>query len=86
MAIGTGGSDRLVVTGASYNGHQGRLYVDGFDVNISTLYSVSATSTGQQVIAAQPNTSDWNDGYLALTAGVPDHRAISSGPETRQPS
>ena len=72
ITIGTGGSDRLVVTGAAYNGHQFRLYVDGFDVNTSALYSVYKTSTGKLVIAAQPNRSAWNDGFLALTAGVAD--------------
>jgi hypothetical protein len=72
VTIGTGGSDRLTVTGVSYNGHQNRLYVDGFDVNIGALYSVYKTSTGQLVIPAQPNNSAWNDGYLAVTASVND--------------
>ena len=72
ITIGTGGSDRLTATGAIYNGHQFRLYVDGFDVNIGALYSVYKTSTGQLLIAAQPNTSAWNDGYLALNAHVND--------------
>jgi hypothetical protein len=72
ITIGTGGSDRLTVTGASYNGHQNRLYVDGFDVNIGALYSVYKTSTGQLVIPAQPNNSAWDDGYLAVTASVND--------------
>ena len=72
ITIGTGGSDRLVVTGAVYNGHQFRLYVDGFDVNVSALYSVSVTSTGKVIIPAQPNRGASDDGFLALTAGVPD--------------
>ncbi len=72
ITIGTGGSDRLVVTSAAYNGHQSRLYVDGFDVNVSALYSVSVTSTGKLIIPAQANGSAWDDGYLALTGAVPD--------------
>ncbi len=72
ITIGTGSSDRLTVTGAAYNGHQNRLYVDGFDVNISALYSVYKTSTGSLVIPAQPNNSAWKDGYLAVTASVND--------------
>jgi hypothetical protein len=79
ITIGTGGSDRLTATGAVYNRHQGRLYVDGFDVNVSALYSVYKTSTGSLVIPAQPNNSTWptvggptKDGYLALAAYVND--------------
>ena len=56
----------------SYNRHQNRLYVYGYDVNTSALYSVYKTSTGQLVIAAQPNNSSWHDGILALTAAVAD--------------
>ena len=72
ITIGTGSSDRLTATGAVYNGHQFRLYVDGYDVNTSALYSVYKTSTGQLVIPAQPNNSAWHDGFLALTAYVAD--------------
>jgi hypothetical protein len=72
ITIGTGGSDRLTATGAIYSRHQNRLYVNGFDVNISALYAVYKTSTGQLVIPAQPNTSTWKDGYLALAAYVND--------------
>ena len=72
ITIGTGGSDRLVGTGALYQGHQFRLYVDAFDVNVSALYSVYKTSTGSLVIPAQPNNSAWNDGILALSAHVND--------------
>jgi hypothetical protein len=72
ITIGTGSSDRLTVTGVLYQGHQFRLYVNGFDVNISAQYSVYKTSTGQQVIPAQPNTSTWDDGILALSAHVND--------------
>ena len=72
IIIGTGSSDRPVVTGAIYQGHQSRLYVDGFDVNVSALYSVYATSTGKLLIPAQANGSTWDDGLLALTASVAD--------------
>jgi len=72
ITIGTGSSDRLLVTGTVYNGHQFRLYVDGFDANTSALYSVYKTSTGKLVIPAQPNNSAWHDGFLALTAYVAD--------------
>ena len=72
ITIGTGSSDQLLVTGTAYNGHQFRLYVDGFDVNTSALYSVYKTSTGKLVIPAQPNNSAWHDGFLALTASVAD--------------
>jgi Putative Ig domain len=72
ITIGTGSSDRLVATSALYQGHQFRLYVDGFDVNISAQYSVYKTSTGQLVIPAQANTSTWNDGILTLSAHVND--------------
>ena len=72
ITIGTGSSDRPVVTGVSYNGHQFRLYVDGYDVNISALYSVVLTSTGKVLIPAQANTSTWDDGLLALSANIND--------------
>ena len=72
ITIGAGSSDRLAAIGATYNRHQGRLYVDGFDVNTSALYSVSKTSTGQLVIPAQPNNSTWHDGILTLAAYVND--------------
>jgi len=67
ITIGTGTSDRLAVTGASFNGHLFRLTVSGFDVNISALYSVSVTSTGKVIIPPTPNNSTFNDGILVLT-------------------
>jgi hypothetical protein len=72
IAIGTGSSDRLTPIAASYSRHQNRLYVYAYDVNTSALYSVYKTSTGQLVIAAQPNNSSWHDGILALAAYVND--------------
>jgi hypothetical protein len=72
ITIGTGSSDRLTAIGASYSRHQNRLYVNGFDVNTSALYSVYKTSTGTLVIPAQPNTSTWHDGILTLAAYVID--------------
>jgi hypothetical protein len=59
--------------GAVYNGHQFRLYVDGSDVNVSALYSVSVTSTGKVLIPAAPNNnSTWDDGLLILSAHLND--------------
>lgn len=72
ITVGNGGSDRLVARAAAYNGHQFRLYVEGFDANISALYSVRVTSTGQVLIPAQPNTGAADDGSLALSAAVKD--------------
>jgi hypothetical protein len=72
ITIGTGSSDRLMAIGASYSRHQNRLYVNGFDVNTSALYSVYKTSTGTLVIPAQPNNSSWKDGILTLAAYVID--------------
>jgi hypothetical protein len=72
ITIGTGGSDRLVVTGAAYNGHLNRLSVSGFDVNIGALYSVFVTSTGKVVIPSQANSGTGDDGMLALSAAIPD--------------
>jgi hypothetical protein len=73
ITIGTGSSDRSAVTGVLYQGHQFRLYVDGFDVNVSALYSVVLTSTGKLLIPAQANnTGTWDDGLLALTAHIND--------------
>jgi hypothetical protein len=66
ITIGTGSSDRLVVTGAGFNGHLFRLTVSGFDVNISALYTVTVTSTGKVIIPATPNNGTLNDGLLEL--------------------
>jgi hypothetical protein len=73
ITIGTGSSDRLAAMGAVYNGHQFRLYVDGSDVNVSALYSVSVTSTGKVLIPAAPNNnSAWDDGLLILSVHLND--------------
>jgi len=40
VTIGTGSSDRLVLTGAGWNGHTRRLSVTGYDANAGALYSV----------------------------------------------
>ena len=71
ITIGIGSSDRLAITAAAYNGHQFRLYVDGYDPNITALYSVSVTSTGKVVIPSRSNSSSL-DGFLGLTAHVND--------------
>jgi hypothetical protein len=70
ITIGTGSSDRLVVTGAGFNGHLFRLDVNGYDVNISALHSVSVTSTGKVIISAQANSA----GRKCLPAGVARRR------------
>jgi Putative Ig domain len=72
ITIGTGSSDRPTVISARYQGHQFRLYIDGYDANISALYSVVLTSTGRVLIHAQANTSTWGDGLLALSAHLND--------------
>jgi hypothetical protein len=62
ITIGTHSSDRPVMTGGEYQGHEFELIVDGFDANISALYSVVLTSTGKVLIPAQANASTWDDG------------------------
>src|SRR5664280_416361 len=71
ITIGSGSSDRLVINAAAYKGHVFRLYVQGFDVNISALYSVYLTSTGKLIIPARSNSGSLN-GFLSLSASVPD--------------
>jgi len=65
VTIGTGHSDRLAKVSAVFNGHQSKLYVSGFDANVGALYSVSLTSTGQQLIA--PQSQPAGEGQLELT-------------------
>jgi hypothetical protein len=55
--IGTGSSDRLVNVKATFNGHQSKLYVNGYDANAGALYSVSLTATGKQIIAPRSMTA-----------------------------
>jgi len=54
VTIGTGSSDRLVLTGAGWNGHTRTLSVTGYDANAGALYSLSVTKTGKQIIAPSP--------------------------------
>ena len=51
ITVGTGGTDRLASVSAAYNIHTSRLNVSGFDANVGAVYTVTMTSTGQQVIA-----------------------------------
>jgi hypothetical protein len=51
---------------AGFNGHLFRLEINGYDANISALYTVSVTSTGMVVIPAQANSAS-QDGLLTLT-------------------
>src|SRR6202453_1168722 len=64
ITVGTGTSDRLANTGAAFNGHLFEVFVSGFDVNTSALYTVSIASTGQVLIPAQ--TADNADGHWEL--------------------
>jgi hypothetical protein len=66
ITIGTGGSDRLANVGATFNGHLFKVFVSGFDVNTSALYSVSITSTGQVLIPAR--TAANTDGRWELVS------------------
>jgi hypothetical protein len=71
VTIGTGHSDRLANVSASYNGHQSKLNVSGFDANIGALYSVSLTSTGQQIIAPQ-SLAAGGEGHFQLNRTPPE--------------
>ena len=53
ITIGTGTSDRLLITSAGYNGHTNRLSVSGYDANAGALYSLSVTASGKQLIAPE---------------------------------
>jgi hypothetical protein len=66
ITIGTGSSDRLANVAAAFNGHLFEVFVSGFDVNTSALYTVSVTSTGQVLIPAQ--TADNVDGHWELVS------------------
>ena len=71
ITVGTGGSDRLANVSASFNGHQFRLYVSGFDANVGALYSVSVTSTGKLIIPPRSAGSTGfygTDGHWELVA------------------
>jgi hypothetical protein len=65
ITIGTGSSDRPLITGASWNGHFSRLSVNGYDANFGALWSVSVTSTGRVLISNQQNTGT-PDGHVGL--------------------
>jgi hypothetical protein len=65
ITIGTGRSDRPLITGATWNGHFSRLSVNGYDANFGALWSVSVTSTGRVLISNQQNTGT-PDGHVGL--------------------
>ena len=65
ITIGTGHSDRAVITGATWNGHFALLTIQGYDANIGALWSVSVTSTGRVLISNQLNTGT-PDGHVGL--------------------
>jgi hypothetical protein len=66
ITIGTGGSDRLLITSAGYNGHTNRLSVVGYDANAGALYSLSVTATGKQLIAPKSMAGAGAAGNVAL--------------------
>jgi hypothetical protein len=68
ITIGTGSSDRPLITAAAYNGHTHLLGVSGYDANIGALWSVSVTSTGRVLISNQQNTGT-PDGHVGLRYG-----------------
>lgn len=72
VTIGTGHSDRLAKISATFNGHQSKLYVSGFDANAGALYSVSLTSTGKQIIAPQPLAGGGGQFELTTPPESPD--------------
>ena len=64
ITIGTGHSDRALITGAGWNGHYSQLSIRGWDANIGALWSVSVTSTGRVLISNQKG--GLSDGFLTL--------------------
>ena len=66
ITIGGGSSDRLANVAAAFNGHLFKVFVTGYDVNTSALYSVSIASTGQVLIPAQ--TAANTDGRWELVS------------------
>ena len=65
ITIGTGTSDRPVL-GAGYNGHTHILGVDGYDANVSALWSVAVTSTGQVLFSNRLSPSTSEAGFVEL--------------------
>jgi hypothetical protein len=71
ITIGTGSSDRAVITGAGWNVHTGVLAISGYDANIGALWSVSVTSTGRVLISNQPRTAYYPiNGSLVVRKGM----------------
>ena len=64
ITIGTGHSDRALITGAGWNGHYSQLTIRGWDANIGVVWSVSVTSTGRVLISNQKG--GLSDGFLTL--------------------
>jgi hypothetical protein len=71
ITIGTGHSDRALIRGAGWNLHTGTLQIQGWDANISALWSVSVTSTGRVLISNQPKLTTYPiDGFLVVQRGT----------------
>ena len=66
ITIGTGHSDRPLITGAGWNVHTSILGVNGYDANVGARWSVSVTSTGRVLISNQLNTGGTPDGHVGL--------------------
>ena len=71
ITIGTGSSDRPANIRTGWNGHTSTLSIEGYDANISALWSVSVTSTGRVLIANQPSRTTYPiDGFLVVQAHI----------------
>jgi hypothetical protein len=71
ITIGTGSSDRPANISAGWNGHTSKLSIEGYDANISALWSVSVTSAGRVLISNQPSRTTYPiDGFLVLQKSI----------------
>ena len=79
IAIGTGSSDRPAGIKAGWNGHTSTLEIEGYDANISALWSVSVTSTARVIFSNLPSRTTYPiDGFLLVTDHVGDLCGFSS--------
>jgi hypothetical protein len=68
ITVGTGTSDRMANGTAVYNGHQGKLYVRGYDANVGAQVSVSVTSIGKVLFTSQAVNGPGASGSWQLSA------------------
>jgi hypothetical protein len=79
ITIGTGSSDRPANITAGWNGHTSTLNIEGYDANISALWSVSVTSTGRVIFSNLPSRTTYPiDGFLLVQDHVGDPCGFSS--------